>query len=81
MSATQVGPDRVEIAWEEVAGASAYELWHGTASGGPYTKLATVASTSRTHTNVAPGAHFYVVRTRTAAGTSANSPEATVTTP
>jgi subtilisin-like proprotein convertase family protein len=80
--ATALTPTRVSVTWDPVAGATAYEVWRATVSGGPYVKKGTVPGTSFTDTAAASGTtYYYVVRTVTGAGTSANSAQATATTP
>ena len=80
--ATPTAATKVSVTWDSVGGATAYEVWHATTAGGAYTKKATVSGTSYLHTTVAPGtANYYVVRSVTATGTSANSAQATATTP
>ena len=65
-----------------MGGASGYEVWHSTSSGGPYVKKATVTGTSFLHTAAVPDSiQYYVVRTVIATGISVNSAEASATTP
>jgi large repetitive protein len=80
--ATAVSSTRVSVSWDLVAGATGYEVWRSTTSGGPYTKLKTVSGSPYTDTTASPATtYFYVVRTVSAGGTSSNSAQATVTTP
>ena len=82
VTATPVAATRVQVDWSAVAGATGYEVWHSTVSGGPYTKKATVGGTSYLHTAATPDAtQYYVVRTVGPSGISGNSTQATVTTP
>jgi fibronectin type 3 domain-containing protein len=82
VGAAAVNSTRVSVSWGAVTGATSYEVWRSTVSGGPYAKKATVAGTSYTDTTVsAATTYYYVVRTVDANGTSPNSGEATVTTP
>ena len=74
---------RVNLSWTVTPDtrATGYQVLRGTASGGPYTQVATI--TSRTTTayqdNVPlPGQYYYVLRTYYASWTSVNSNQASV---
>ena len=82
VTTSPVTATRVQVSWNAVAGATAYEVWHTTTTGGPYVKRATVSATSYLHTTAVPATtQYYVVRTVGPTGTSANSAQAGVTTP
>jgi len=66
LTATANGNYRIDLAWTGAGGATEYTLYRGTASGGPYTSLATVSSalTAYSDTTVYGGTtYYYVVRT------------------
>ena len=80
--AAPVSSTRVQVSWDTVAGATGYEVYHSTLSGGPYQKKATVGANSFLHTTAVPGTvNYYVVRTLTATSLSADSAQASATTP
>ena len=56
---------KVSLSWSGVASASGYNVYRGTASGGPYTKLnsALQAATSFVDATVSSGATYYYVAT------------------
>ncbi|MBT2564123.1 putative Ig domain-containing protein [Pedobacter sp. ISL-68] len=69
--------DRISLLWDAANGASSYKVKRGTVSGGPYTTVATVSTTSYTDTNVTGGnPYFYVLSSVGATKESANSLEA-----
>lgn len=62
-------PDRVQVTWNGVTGASAYEVYRAGAAGGTKTRIATTASTNHADTSVPAGEiHYYWVKA-CAAGT------------
>ena len=74
---------RVNLSWTATVDvrATGYQVLRGTASGGPYTQVATVTSTSTTtyqDTVPLPGIYYYVLRTYIGSWTSANSNQASV---
>lgn len=76
---TTSGPTAISLAWDAVSADDlfGYEVARGTASGGPYTALATVTGTSYTDSTVTQGqTYWYVVRSvDTSSNRSANSNE------
>ena len=75
---------RVNLSWTATVDtrATGYQVLRGTASGGPYTQIATV--TPRTTTTyqdipIVPGTYYYVLRTYFASWTSGNSNQVSVT--
>ena len=81
LSAT-AGNSVVNLTWNAVAGATSYNVNRATVSGGPYT---TVASTSATNCSdgglAAQTTYYYVVSAIQGGGQSADSLEASATTP
>ncbi|RVT71973.1 hypothetical protein EOD40_16260 [Flavobacterium sufflavum] len=67
----------IGLSWNTASGAVTYKVKRGTVSGGPYTTLATVSTTSYTDTNVSSGSpYYYVVSSMGNTLESANSTEA-----
>jgi len=75
------GDGAVPLRWQQSSGATGYAVLRATSSGGPYTTIAAnVTGGSYIDTSVANGTTYYYAITATnAAGTSANSPEDSVT--
>jgi hypothetical protein len=73
------GDGAVPLRWQSSFGASSYTVKRATASGGPYSPLASgITTTSYTDKTVANGStYYYAVTAANAAGTSGNSPEDT----
>ena len=74
---------RVNLSWSVTPDtrATGYQVLRGTASGGPYTQVATVTprtTTTYQDTVPLPGQYYYVLRTYYASWTSVNSNEASV---
>ena len=62
---------KAEVSWSAVAGASGYEIYRSTKSGGTYTKVKTVSSSTRKYTEGAlkgGSQYFYKVRAFTTVG-------------
>lgn len=76
-------PSQVDLSWTATVSAFAtgYQVLRGSASGGPYTQIATVVGrTTTTYSDTtASGTVYYVVRATYQSWTSANSGEATAT--
>ena len=73
------GDAQITLNWTASAGASSYALGRSTTSGGPYTQIAT-AATTYLDTGLANGtAYYYVVAAVNSAGTSPNSAQAAAT--
>ena len=65
---------QVALNWSISAGATGYVVSRSTVSGGPYTNLSSLASTSYTNTGLVNGStYYYVVSATNAAGSSSNS--------
>lgn len=75
------GDGTVPLRWQQSFGAGGYAVQRSTTSGGPYTTIATgVTGGSYVDTSVTNGTtYYYTVTATNAAGTSANSPEDSVT--
>jgi fibronectin type 3 domain-containing protein len=78
--AAAAGDSSVELSWSGVAVATSYKVYRGTASGGPYSPVATVSSTSHVDAPAPNGVtSFYVVTAANGAGESGYSNEASAT--
>jgi fibronectin type 3 domain-containing protein len=74
------GNAQVALSWSASTGATGYVVKRGTASGGPYTQIATPTAVTFTDTGLTNGTkYFYVVAASNSAGTSANSVEVNAT--
>ncbi|HOM76627.1 MAG TPA: carbohydrate-binding protein, partial [Anaerohalosphaeraceae bacterium] len=78
LSATMITSSQVNLTWTTALGATSYNIKRSTASGGPYTTIAsTITLTSFSDTNITGGAtYYYVVSSNTPDGESPNSSEA-----
>jgi len=79
--AATAGFAQITLGWTAASGAAGYRVHRGTASGGPYTTVASnVNVTSFTDTGLANGTpYFYVVTATNPAGEGPNSNEASAT--
>ncbi len=79
--AATAGNTQISLSWTASSGAVSYNVKRATASGGPYTTVATgVTSTSYTNTGLTNGtAYYYVVSAVNSAGASANSAQVSAT--
>ena len=78
--AAQAGNGRVALGWAAALGATSYKVQRSTVSGGPYTTVATVASSGYVDTGLGNGtAYYYVVSALNAAGESILSTEKSAT--
>ena len=74
------GNARVVLNWNSASGATSYNVKRSTTSGGPYTIVASPASTSYTNTGLANGTtYYYVVSAIKGASESANSSQVSAT--
>ena len=70
----------MNLAWSVPTGSpTSYKVFRGTASGGPYTQIATATTNSYADNALAGGTYYYVVQACNAAGCSANSTQASGT--
>lgn len=80
LTATAVGSNRIDLTWNAVAGAASYNVLRSLTSGGPYSQVASVTTTSHSDTGLsASTTYFYVVRA-VAGCESGNSNQASATT-
>jgi fibronectin type 3 domain-containing protein len=71
---------QVNLTWNASSGATAYYVKRSTTTGGPYTQIATPASTSYADNSVTNGTkYYYVVSAYNSYGQSANSAEVSAT--
>jgi fibronectin type 3 domain-containing protein len=78
--AAAVGSGTVTLAWNASAGATSYTVKRGSASGGPYTTIATAANTGYTDSGLTNGTtYYYVVSASNSAGTSPDSSQIAAT--
>jgi cellulose 1,4-beta-cellobiosidase len=74
------GNAQVAVSWTASTGATSYNVKRATASGGPYTVVASPTSTSYTDTGLTNGTtYYYVVTAVNSSGESGNSPEVNAT--
>ncbi|HPD32128.1 MAG TPA: fibronectin type III domain-containing protein [Phycisphaerae bacterium] len=74
------GNGQIALAWNVSAGATSYNVKRSTASGGPYTTIASPTTNSYTNTGLTNGTvYYYVVSAVNAAGESANSSQVSAT--
>ncbi|HUA16148.1 MAG TPA: glycoside hydrolase family 44 protein [Verrucomicrobiae bacterium] len=74
------GDQQVSLSWSASSGATSYAVRRGTASGGPYTSVASPTTTSYTDTGLTDGTiYYYVVTASNSYGSSGNSNEASAT--
>jgi hypothetical protein len=79
LTATAVGTQRIDLLWSAVSGATEYHVYRSTAAGGPYTQVASVATTSHSDLGLTGGVtYYYVVRAYNGCE-SGNSNEASAT--
>ena len=80
LSAT-AGGTQVVLSWATSAGATNYNVKFSTTNGGPYTTIASTATTTYTNTGLANGTtYYYVVSAANSFGESSNSVQISVTT-
>jgi hypothetical protein len=75
-----VGSNTVTLTWNAGGGATSYTVYRGTESGGPYTTIGTVSTTSFTDAGLTTGTtYYYVVSATNSGGSSPNSGEIAAT--
>ena len=71
------GDQQISLSWDAASGANTYNVKRSASMGGPYTTVASVATSSYTDVNLTNGsAYYYVVSSMGNTKESANSPEA-----
>lgn len=82
LTATTISGTEIDLNWTAASGATSYSVQRSTRSGGPYTKIATVAdATTFDNTSLAASTtYYYVVASVNAGGTGPNTTQATATT-
>jgi hypothetical protein len=79
LTATAVATQRIDLLWSASAGATEYHVYRSTTAGGPYTQVASVATTSHSDLGLTGGVtYYYVVRAYNGCE-SGNSNEASAT--
>lgn len=74
------GNAQVSLSWAASSGATSYNVKRATVSGGPYTTITNVTTTSFVNTDLVNGTtYYYVVSALNASGESANSSQASAT--
>ncbi len=83
LGATAFSGNRIDLSWTASAGASSYNIYRGTSSGGPYTLIAaSVSGTSHSDAGLSDGTtYYYVVSGINGTGESATSTQASAATP
>ncbi|HET9229371.1 MAG TPA: fibronectin type III domain-containing protein [Thermoanaerobaculia bacterium] len=80
LTATAAGQTQINLSWTAVSGATSYNIYRSTTSGGPYTQVGTSTTPSFSNTGLTCNTpYFYVVRAATTCE-SGNSNQATATT-
>ena len=80
LTATASGQNQINLAWNAVSGATSYNIYRSSTSGGPYTQVGTSSTTSFANTGLTCNTpYYYVVRAATTCE-SGNSNQATATT-
>ena len=78
--AAAVGNGTVTLSWNAAAGATGYSVKRSSVSGGPYTVIASTATTIYTDSGLTNGTtYYYVVSATNSAGSSGNSSEVSAT--
>ncbi len=80
LTATAVSSSQINLSWTAVAGASSYNVYRSTTSGGPYSNVGSSATTSFSNTGLSASTTYYYVVRAVASCESANSNQASATT-
>jgi len=80
LSASAVSYSQINLSWSAVSGASSYNVYRSTSSGGPYTSVGSSATTSFSNTGLAGSTTYYYVVTAVGGCESGNSAQASATT-
>jgi hypothetical protein len=81
LTATASGSSQINLSWTGVSGATGYNVYRSTTSGGPYTLVGSTAGTTFSNTGLSCNTTYhYVVRATNSCGESGNSNQASATT-
>jgi RHS repeat-associated protein len=81
VAATTVSQTQLDLTWTASFGATSYQILRGAQSGGPYTAVGSVTTTSFEDTGLQSGtAYYYVVQALDSGGSSGDSSQAQATT-
>jgi hypothetical protein len=81
LSATAVSQSQINLSWNAASGASGYNVYRSTTSGGPYTSIGSSTTTAFSDTTASCNTtYFYVVRAVSGSCESGNSNQASATT-
>lgn len=61
LTATAVSSSQINLSWNAVSGAIEYDVYRSTTSGGPYSQITTVSTTSFQNTGLSPSTTYYYV--------------------
>ena len=81
LSATAASYSQINLSWTAVSGATSYNVYRSTTSGGPYTSVGSSATTSFSNTGLTGNTTYYYVVRAVSGCESANSAQASATTP
>ena len=81
LTATTTSSSQINLAWTASTGATSYNVKRAPVSGGPYTTVTNITTTSFSNTGLSSGTtYYYVVSALNTAGESANSTQASAIT-
>lgn len=80
LTATAAGANQINLSWTAVGGATSYNVYRSTVSGGPYTLVGSSATTSFSNTGLACNTTYFYVVTAILGCESAFSAQASATT-
>ena len=80
LTATAAGANQINLSWSAVSGATQYNIYRATTSGGPYTQVGTSATTSFSNTGLTCNTTYYYVVRAVNNCESGNSAQAQATT-
>ncbi len=80
VSATAASSTQINLSWTAVSGATSYNVYRATSTGGPYTNVGSPTGTSFSDTGLSASTTYYYVVTAVAGCESANSAETNATT-